>query len=245
MNKKAEKMSSDAVKEHDSLIERLEKTKKQWDEEKQANGGQEKEDETDQILNKAIEMAIAEGKGWGPGEKEAYMKRIGDEDYIPPLFASSMEELERTGLKDAFSSLVYDDEKPGRLMLDFKKKGNDSFVLGKKNLAKNFQYYRDAINHYYEAIAWADQVSPIDAIDEKNENDKEVREKKEEKEQDEDDPVFTQIELDHMKSTLYGNASMAHLQLKNWGHTRDNAEKVSKIYLTAYFLHIGSSVYLL
>ena len=128
------------------VLERMENARKKWMED------EEEEDETDRLLNEAIEMAVKQGKGWAPGEKEAYLSKILDDDFIPPLFAETQEELERSGLAEAFSALNYDDS-PAVVMLDFKKKGTDAFNNGKRNEAHNVQYYRDAINHYYEAIA--------------------------------------------------------------------------------------------
>ena len=66
--------------------------------------------QTEDFIYQQLELAIQQGKGWAPGEKEAYLEKILDDDFIPPLFCSTQEELEKTGLKDAFSSLIYDGE---------------------------------------------------------------------------------------------------------------------------------------
>lgn len=129
---------SKTTESHDEFLDRVEAMKKKMDEERLANGDDEEEDETDALLSKAIEMAIADGRGWAPGEKEAYMARITDDEVLPPLFASTPEEMEKSGLSEAFSSLL-EDSTPTYLMLDFKQKGNDSFIFGKKNVAKNIQ----------------------------------------------------------------------------------------------------------
>ena len=128
------------IESHDDFLDRVEEMKKKMDAEKKANGGDddEEEDETEALLSKAIEMAIADGRGWSPGEKEAYMQRITDDDNLPPLFASTPQELEKSGLGEAFTSLL-EDSSPSYLMVDFKKKGNDSFLFGKKNVAGNVQ----------------------------------------------------------------------------------------------------------
>ena len=189
---------------HDELIEKMEETREKW------RG--EEEDDTDRLLNEAMAMSIAQGKGWGEGEKEEYMKRILDDDYIPPIFAENQEELEKSGMAEAFSSLIYD-EPPARLMQQFKQKGNDAFANGKRNVAKNVQYYRDAINHYYEAYAWAEKTDPIEDGDMAQADTPE-------------ELIFSKEALDEYKSTLLGNAAMAHMLLKNWGFTRDDSKRV-------------------
>lgn len=130
---------------------------------------------------------------------------------IPPMFAQTAEEVEKSGLTEAFTSLRYDDT-PTQLMLNFKKMGNDSFTSGKRNQVGNVQYYRDAINHYYEAFAWAQKVEPMMPGDLKV--------------ADTADPTYTEQELDEMKSTICANAAMAHMQLKNWGFVREQSKKV-------------------
>lgn len=180
----------------------MEETRKKWLEEE--------EDDTDRMLNEAIALSVENGKGWAPGEREAYLKTILDDDFIPPIFAGSQEELEKSGLAEAFSSLMYDDP-PAQMMLEFKKKGNDAFLNGKRNEAKNVQYYRDAVNHYYESLAWAQRVEPV--------NDDGMAQA------DADEATYNEKELDDMKSTIYANAAMAHMQLKNWGHVRDDCDK--------------------
>lgn len=140
------------------------------------------------------------------------MKQIADDDYIPPLFASTQEEVERSGLKDAFTSIL-DEESPASLMLSFKKKGTEAFGWGTTNKAKNMQFFRDAINHYYQAIGWADRVEPVP-------NDHVVT-----VDEESDEPVYTQVQLEEMKSILYANVAMAHMKIKNWGFVRENSEK--------------------
>ncbi len=44
----------------------------------------------------------------------------------------------------------------------------------------------------------------------------------------EDIPVYSEKELDELKSTILSNAAMAHMQLKNWGHVRDDSKKSLK-----------------
>ena len=125
-------MSSSEVKQHDELLDKMEATRKQWAEE---DG-----DETDQLLNDAIALAVQQGKGWAPGERQAYMDKILDDDFIPPIFAETQEELEKSGLAEAFSSLQYD-EPPAVLALECKQKGAEAFGNGKRNEAKNCLLY--------------------------------------------------------------------------------------------------------
>ena len=127
----------------------------------------------------------------------AYLETLLDDEFIPPLFAENEEELERSGLKDAFTTLHNEGEMPGKNMLDFKEKGNQSIGFGKKNAAGNIQYYRDAVNHYYDALHWANRIAPKDedfvpTIEELNA-------------QHEDDPYFTEKELDEIRSVICSN----------------------------------------
>ena len=84
---------------------------------------------------------------------------------------------------------------------------------------KYIQYYRDAVNHYYEAYHWANRITPKDedyvpTIEELNAA--------------EDDPFFTEKELDEMRSIICANCAMAHMCLKNWGFVRDESNKAVK-----------------
>jgi len=129
--------NKDDIKKQE-LVNKMKATKEQWDAEAQASP--DGPDETDKLLSEAISMAIDQGKGWSsPEEREKYLEQLLDDDFIPPIFAENNEELERSGLKDAFSSLHNDGETLGKNMLDCKKKGNDSIALGRKNVAKNIQ----------------------------------------------------------------------------------------------------------
>mmetsp|Transcript_52649 Transcript_52649/g.157719 ORF Transcript_52649/g.157719 Transcript_52649/m.157719 type:complete len:565 (-) Transcript_52649:176-1870(-) len=203
---------SEKERQHDELLAKMEDAKKKWDAEDAS--GSDGPGQTDALLSQAIELALEQGKGWKPGEKEEYMSKILDDDYIPPLFAEDMAEVEGSGLAEAFEALQYDDP-PVTMMLEAKKKGNESFVSGKKNVAKNVQYYRDAANKYYEALFFADRVVALKEGDVPAEN--------------EVGPFFSEKELDEMKSTLRSNAAMAHLMLKNWGHVRNDAGKAVKL----------------
>lgn len=114
----------------------MKETKEKWDAE--AEESPDGPDETDALLSQAISMALDQGKGWSsPGEREKYLASLLDDDFIPPLFASNDEELEKSGLKEAFSTLHNEGETPGRNMLDFRKKGNESIALGRQNVVKN------------------------------------------------------------------------------------------------------------
>jgi len=198
------KMSTEQTKkeQQDALLKKLEATRKEW--------AEDEEDETDKLLNQAIEMSLAQGKGWAPGEREKYLNQILDDDFIPPLFAGSQEELESSGMKEAFSSLMYD-EPPGRLMQRAKQKGADAFKNGKQSKVKNMQYYREAVNHYYEAFSFAQGIKPtIDGAAITH---------------DADEASYSEGELNEIKSVLLANAAMAHMQLKNWGYVRKDAKK--------------------
>ncbi len=75
------------------------------------------------------------------------------------------------------------------------------------------QYYRDAINHYYESFHWAEKVqADTPAVN----GEGEILE---------DIPVYTEKELDEFKSTVLANAAMAHMQIKNWGYVRDDCKR--------------------
>eukprot|EP00977_Amphora_coffeiformis_P006196 scaffold1332_cov166-Amphora_coffeaeformis.AAC.24 len=198
-------VNDDKTEQFNDLMNNMSKTKEAWDE---ADGT---DDEQDRLLSEAIDAAISQGKGWGPGEKEAYLEKILDDDFIPPMFATSTEEVQKSGLQDAFTSLIYDGESATSLMLQFRKKGNDAFVNGKRNEAGNVQYYRDAINHYFEALAWANKIEPLQEGDLAQ--------------ADTDDPTYNETELDHERSAICANIALCHLLLKNWGHVREEAKR--------------------
>jgi tetratricopeptide (TPR) repeat protein len=194
----------DRVDQFNDMMMQMQSTKDKWEEEDGI------EDEQDAVLSQAIELAIQQGRGWGPGEKEAYLSKILDDDFIPPLFASTPDEVAKSGLQEAFTSLIYDEnDSPMLLMKQFQTKGNDAYKNGVKNVAGNMQYYRDAVNHYYEAIAWCGKVTPCQP------GDYVVA--------DTSGDTYTEQEKDNQLSVLYTNAALAHSQLKNWGHARDNA----------------------
>jgi len=119
--------------------------------------------------------------------------------------------MEKTGLQEAFTSLIYDGESSTTLMLQFKKKGNDAFADGKRNQASNLEYFRTAINHYYEALAWALKVEPMMAGDLAQ--------------ADTDDPTYTEDEINVERAKICTNTATAHAQLKNWGYVRDESKK--------------------
>eukprot|EP00584_Thalassiosira_punctigera_P000084 CAMPEP_0172534342 /NCGR_PEP_ID=MMETSP1067-20121228/6742_1 /TAXON_ID=265564 ORGANISM="Thalassiosira punctigera, Strain Tpunct2005C2" /NCGR_SAMPLE_ID=MMETSP1067 /ASSEMBLY_ACC=CAM_ASM_000444 /LENGTH=553 /DNA_ID=CAMNT_0013319121 /DNA_START=64 /DNA_END=1725 /DNA_ORIENTATION=- len=204
-----------AKEETKQLIEKMKATKEKWDAE--AAASPDGPDETDELLSQAISMALGQGKGWSsPGEREKYLEKLLDDEFIPPLFAETNEELEKSGLKDAFTTLHNEGETPGKSMLEFRKKGNVSVALGRKNVAKNMSYYRDAINHYYEAYHWACRIVP---------KEEDFVPTPEELAAADEDPYFTQKELDDLRSIICSNCALAHMCLKNWGYTRDEAKK--------------------
>jgi hypothetical protein len=195
------------VDKFNDLMKKMDQERKKWVEEENELDPENPE----HLLTQAIQFALEQGRGWGPGEKEAYLEKILDDDYIPPLFANTQQEVEKSGLQEAFTTLIYDDESPTSLMLQFRKKGNDAFANGKRNVAKNMQYYRDAINHWYEAYAWALKIEPLKEGDLAQ--------------ADTDEPTYDEKELNALRSTICANLALAHLQLYNWGHTRDEAKK--------------------
>jgi hypothetical protein len=194
------------VDQFNDLMVKMNKAREQWIEEDDENTN-----DPDNLLNHAINLALEQGRGWSPGEKEAYLEKILDDDYIPPLFANTVEEVQKSGLQEAFTSLIYDDENPTSLMLQFRKKGNDCFANGKRNEVKNKSYYRDAINHWYEALAWAEKIQPMQMGDLAQ--------------ADTDDPTYTENELNEVKSTICSNIALAHLMLCNWGYVRNESKK--------------------
>ncbi len=126
----------DANNNKQALLANLKATKEKWDAE--AAYSPDGPDETDALLSHAISMALEQGKGWSsPEERERYLETLLDDDFIPPLFASTQEELDKSGLKDAFTALNDEGETPGKKMLEFRKKGNDSVAWGRKNVANN------------------------------------------------------------------------------------------------------------
>ena len=64
----------DKVEEYNDLLSKMNQQKEKWDEE-------DDQDEQDRLLSNAIDLAIQQGKGWGPGEKEAYLEKILDDDF--------------------------------------------------------------------------------------------------------------------------------------------------------------------
>ena len=194
------------VDQFNDLMVKMNKARERWIEEDDEDAN-----DPDNLLNHAINLALEQGRGWSPGEKEAYLEKILDDDYIPPIFANTVEEVEKSGLQEAFTSLIYDDENPTSLMLQFRKKGNDCFANGKRNAVKNKSYYREAINHWYEAFAWAEKIQPMQMGDFAQ--------------ADTDDPTYTETELNEVKSTICSNIAFAHLMLCNWGYVRNESKK--------------------
>ena len=86
-------------------------------------------------------------------------------------------------------------------------------------LSKNYpKYYRDAVNHYYEAYHWANRVQPVE---------EDFVPSPERLAVAAEEPHFTQEELDELRSVICSNCALAHMCLKNWGHVRDESKKVS------------------
>ncbi|CAM9487541.1 unnamed protein product [Ectocarpus fasciculatus] len=96
-------------------------------------------------LETEIDKAVKAGKGWKEGEREAYLKRVREEDH--PMFAESIDEMD-PGVVKAFQDLTYEDETPLSLGEHFKQLGNDRFKRGKKNA----MYFRHAQQAYTEGL---------------------------------------------------------------------------------------------
>lgn len=190
------------VDQFNDLMCQMNKAREKWIDED--------DDDPNDPLNNAIHLAIEQGRGWGPGQKEAYLEQILDDDFIPPLFANSVEEVAQSGLQEAFTSLIYD-QSPTELLLQFRKKGNECFANGKRNEVQNVSYYREAVNQWYEAFAWAMKVESMEAGDLAQADTNEV--------------TYTEAELDDIKSTICSNIALAHTMLSNWGHVRDECKK--------------------
>ena len=199
------------IDQYNELMSAMSQAKEEIDEEEVVVGGDPNPDAHDRLLSQAIDLAIEQGRGWSPGEKEAYLEKLLDDDFIPPMFATTQEEVEQSGLQDAFTSLIYDGESPTRLMLQFRQKGTEAFTNGKRNETGNVQYYRDAINHYQEALAWALKIEPMQEGDLAQ--------------ADTDDPTYTESELNEQRSLLCSNIALMHWQLRNWGFSRDEAKR--------------------
>jgi hypothetical protein len=67
--------------EFDELMNKMSDVKKKWDEE----SGSDTEDATGNLLNQAIELALEQGRGWSPGEKEQYLESVMDDDFVSVL----------------------------------------------------------------------------------------------------------------------------------------------------------------
>ena len=197
----------ESVDKYNELMSKMSAAREQWIDE----DGDEDPDDPDNLLNKAIQLALEQGRGWGPGEKEAYLEKILDDDYIPPLFATTPEEVAKSGLQEAFTSLIYDGESPTVLYEQFRKKGNDAFANGKRNQVKNMQYFRDAVNFWYESLAWALKIEPMQEGDWAQ--------------ADTDETTYNEHELDELRSTICSNLALAHTQLRNWGHAKSDAKR--------------------
>ena len=62
----------------DALMNKMNDVKQKWDEEADSD----EEDETGHLLNQAIELALEQGRGWTPGEKEAYLDKLLDDEFV-------------------------------------------------------------------------------------------------------------------------------------------------------------------
>lgn len=84
-----EKMSStigrskeeDGREKFDALMNKMNNVKEQWKKEDNDEDDDD-DDKTGQLLDQAIEFAIEQGRGWSPGEKEAYLEHLLDDDFV-------------------------------------------------------------------------------------------------------------------------------------------------------------------
>ena len=124
--------SADAKQQQKAaLVDKLKATKEQWDAE--ADASPDGPDETDALLSKAIEMVIDQGKGWASSEeREKYLETLLDGEFIPPLFAENEVELEKSGLKDAFTTLHNEGEFPGKNIWNSRRREIGRLLLARK-----------------------------------------------------------------------------------------------------------------
>ena len=76
---KESKNDQSGQEKFDTLMNKMSDVKKKWDEEADSD---DEDAATGQLLDQAIEMAIEQGRGWSPGEKEKYLESILDDDYV-------------------------------------------------------------------------------------------------------------------------------------------------------------------
>jgi tetratricopeptide (TPR) repeat protein len=127
-----------------------------------------------------------------------------------------------------------------------KNKAAKAFLDGKNNLVSNIQYYRTAINLYYETVHWATKIEPIEHRQMMmNKNEPKVKDDDDDDDDDDDKSSpssskpsssppscredtyeqYTELELDNIKSVLYSNSSLCHIQLKNWGYAKNDSNR--------------------
>jgi len=79
MVKESKQNQSDGREKFDDLMNKMSAVKQQWDDDA---GSDEEEDVQGHLLSQAIEMAIEQGRGWSPRDKEAYLETILDDEYV-------------------------------------------------------------------------------------------------------------------------------------------------------------------
>ena len=77
-----------AREKFDNLMNEMAHVKKKMDEERDSD---DEDDETGKLLNQAIEMALEQGRGWTPGEKEAYLEKILDDEFVSDVYTLGLE----------------------------------------------------------------------------------------------------------------------------------------------------------
>ena len=72
-----------AREKFDAMMNKMSNVKKALAEEADSD---DEDDETKKLLDQAIEMALEQGRGWTPGEKEAYLEKILDDEFVSLTF---------------------------------------------------------------------------------------------------------------------------------------------------------------
>ncbi|CAM9503382.1 unnamed protein product [Chrysoparadoxa australica] len=99
-------------------------------------------------IDKAIDEALNEGKGWSDEDRQAYLDGVNVDTH--PFFAEKVEDMDPE-LAAAFQALTYEDETPESLAEHFKEEGNKRFSRAKLNK----MYLRHSQMFYTEALRYA------------------------------------------------------------------------------------------
>ena len=185
------------------------------------------------LFSQAMDKAIDEGKGWNSeAERQAYIDKVTADDYLPAIFCTTPEELANAPDAASFQALLYDNQTAASNIVECKEAGNEKLRLGRQNEARNFQYFRDAVDKYTEAIGWGGQIvctddegfeEEVDGVGEAAKHDKHRN--------------FTRKELADYTCVLYANRAATHMEIKNWGFAvRDCVKSIEqdKSYIKSY-----------